>query len=388
MSKKFLIVCSFYNNTKEHIEQTFKNVLNQTYKNWVLIVGDDFSTNPNITNYIKDKVKEINDRRIIYYDIKFKRELYLYQNFFKQIDYDYYFDLDSDDIINSKILEIYDRYFKKHPEVFSIFSNYKQINSILETQQYNIIQPPNDYIKEFEYRNNVETNKIWVNRSSYSMFGHARCMRRPEGDKIEIVDNVRTSTDSLFLFYNLNRGKHLHLPRNLFTYIRREGSDSSHMNEKEHQTFNLNANFHMEKYKKNQKNVKLNTFDEIWYETSAMSTCEFLDDVENITIISEITDSGKKLIEELYFDKKINYNDPEGENLVIVYGKIPKNFEWSKIKSKKLTIYHYNHDYSYSEKDMFDKFNKINENIIKKVKMGLNNFKWFNFYRHLVITKI
>lgn len=386
--KKFLMVCSFYNNTKEHIEQTFKNVLNQTYNNWVLIVGDDFSDDININKFIKDKVREINDPRIIYYDIKFKRELYLYQNFFKKFDYDYYFDLDSDDIINPKILEIYNQYFEKHPEVFSIFSNYKQVNSEYKTQQYNIITPTKDYVKEFEYRNSVSTNDLWINRSSYSMFGHARCMRRPEDDRMDILGNVRTSTDSLFLFYNLNRGKHLHIPRNLFTYIRRKNSDSSQMSEEEYSNFNLNAIHHLERYKKIKPTGNLDIFDNVWHETSALSTCEFIDDVDEITLISEISEENKKVINDLYFDKKIKYNDPEGKNIVIVYNKLPKSFEWDKIKSKNVTIYHYNDDYSYSEDDMFDRFNQVNNQIVGDISKKFFGFTWFSFFRHLIITKM
>lgn len=383
---KFLMVCSFYNNTKEHIEQTFKNVLNQTYDNWVLIVGDDLSDN-NTNKYIKDSIKEINDPRIIYYDIKFKRELYLYQNFFKKLEYDYYFDLDSDDIINPKILEIYNQYFEKYPEVVSIFSNYKQVNSDYKIQQYNLITPTKDYIKEFEYRSGTDTNDLWVNRSSYSMFGHARCMRRPEDDKIDIVDNVRTSTDSLFLFYNLNRGKHLHIPRNLFTYVRRKNSDSSQMSEEEHSYFNLNAMHHLERYKKIKPTGNIDIFDNVWYETSALSTCEFIDDVDEITLISEISEENKKIINDLYFDKKINYNYDEGENLIIVYNRIPKNFKWNKIMAKNVTIYHYNDDYTYPKEDMFNKFNQVNNQIITQISKNFYGFTWFNFFRHLVITR-
>jgi hypothetical protein len=385
---KFLIVCSFYNNTKEHVDRTFKNVLEQTYKNWVLIVGDDFSEDTEFRQYLKNRVLEINDKRIIYYDVKFKRELYLYQEFFNNIDYDYYFDLDSDDIINTKILEIYNHNFVNNPEVMSIFSQSKHTDEEGNLLQYHLIQPPKDYIEEFEYRSSSNTNDLWVNRSSYSMFGHARCMRRPERYKIDIVDNVRTSTDSLFLFYNLNRGKHLHIPRNLFTYIRRENSDSSKMGKKEYSKFNLNANHQIEKYRKIKPTGNLNIFDSVWYETSALSTCDFINDVDNITLISEINQVDKKIINDLYFDKKIDYNNPKGKNIVIVYNKLPKNFEWDKISAKNVTIYHYNDDYSYSKDEMFDRFNQVNNQIVGDISKKFFGFSWFNFFRHLIITKL
>lgn len=386
-NNKFLLVASFYNNTKEHVEQTFKNVLEQTYQNWVMVVGDDFSDDTEFRQYLKNKVIEINDKRILYYNVNYKRELYLYQNFFKEIQYDYYFDLDSDDIIDNKILETYNKYFVKYPEVISIFSNFSETNDNLQLQKYHIIQPPKNYVEEFIYRDNKDTNLLWVNRSSYSMYGHARCMRRPEDNKMEIIDNVKTSTDSLFLFYNLNRGKHLHIPRNLFSYVKRKNSDSGVMTDDEYRNFNLNANYHIDRYKKNEKTGNLNLFEDVWYETSALSTCEFINDVDEITIISKITDENKKLINELYFDKKITYNNPEGKNLIIVYNNIPKNFEWGKVNAKNVTIYHYNDDYSYDESVMFDKFNEVNNRVVDEISKKIIGFTWFNYFRHLVITK-
>ena len=386
-NKKFLIVASFYNNNKEHVEQTFKNVLNQTYRNWLLIVGDDFSDDPEFRQYLKNKVLEINDNRILYYDVKFKRELYLYQNLFNHIDYDYYFDLDSDDLINPKILEIYQHYFNKHPDVMSIFSGFKEVNEDLQIQKYGIILPVENYIEEFNYRNKTDVNKIWFERSSYSMFGVGRCMRKPTDEKIKIIDNCRTSTDTLFFFYNLLRGKHLHIPRNLYSYIKRNDSDSSEMSIEEFNKFNLNALKYIEEYKKIEPTGNLSIFNNVWYETSALSTCEFIDDVDNITLISNISDEDRKTINELYFDKKISYNEPDGENLVIVLNKIPHNFEWEKIRTKNITIYHYNDDYNYSEEEMFNKFNETNQNIVNSVSKKLFGFTWFNFFRHLVITK-
>lgn len=386
-NNKFLLVASFYNNTKEHVEQTFKNVLEQTYQNWVMVVGDDFSDDLEFRQYLKNKVVEINDKRILYYSVKHKRELYLYQNFFKEIQYDYYFDLDSDDIIDTKILETYNKYFVKYPEVVSIFSNSRETNDKLQLQKYHIIQPPKDYVEEFKYRVNKESNLLWINRCSYGMYGHARCMRRPEDSKMEIIDNVKTSTDTLFLFYNMNRGKHLHIPRNLFTYVKRKNSDSGVMTDDEYSNFNLNANYHIDRYKKNEKTGNLNLFEDVWYETSALSTCEFINDVDEITLISKITDENKKLINELYFDKKITYNNPEGKNLIIVYNKIPENFEWDKVNTKNVTIYHYNDNYSYDEGVMFDKFNEVNNQIVNEISKKFIGFTWFNFFRHLVITK-
>ena len=63
---RFLAVASFHNNPDEHINLTFENVLNQTHQDWLLIVGDDFSDDPEFKRRLKRRVEEINDPRIIY----------------------------------------------------------------------------------------------------------------------------------------------------------------------------------------------------------------------------------------------------------------------------------------------------------------------------------
>lgn len=246
--KKFLLVTSFYNNPKEHLAITFKNVINQTYQNWTLIIGDDFSADPEYRTWLKNEILKQNDSRIIYYDVKSKRELYLYQNFFQNIDYDYYFDLDSDDILDPNILQTYHNHFEAYPDAMSVFSDSIMTNIKGQLQQYFFVKPPEDYVAEFKYRSINDVNQLWKDRSSYNMYGHARCMRRPEDNKIQIVKNIRSSTDTLFTFYNLTRGKHLHIPRRLYTYVRRDESDSGWMSTQEYSDFNTNANYYIEKY--------------------------------------------------------------------------------------------------------------------------------------------
>jgi autotransporter strand-loop-strand O-heptosyltransferase len=386
---RFLLVTSFYNNTKEHVETTFKNVLKQTYKNWILIVGDDFSDDANFRQYLKNRVIELNDKRIIYYDVKEKRELYLYQNFFKEFDYDYYFDLDADDIIDENILHIYDSHFKKYPNIKSIFSNLSQTSDDGKLLKYYMIEPVDNYVEEFNMRTNTKTDDLWVNRLSYSMFGHGRCMRRPEENFMKIVGNQKTSTDSLFLFYNLNRGDHLNLPRNLYTYVKRDGSDSGIMSEYEFSSFNKNAQYHIDLYKtKENRGVWFNIYDKIWNETSALSVCEFIKDVDKLTIFTDNICENE--INQLYPDKEITFNNYEEKNAVVVWNSISKeNIETLKDKLdqfENLTIYYVNEDFNITE-NLHESLSYKNNSILKDISKTLSNYTWFDFFRHLVITK-
>lgn len=318
---KFLAVASFYNNPDQDIENTFNNVLKQTHKDWILIVGDDFSSDPEFKRRLKQKVEKINDPRIIYYQVTKKRELYLYQNTFLHLKYDYYFDLDTDDILHPDLFTLYDRHFSQYPEVFSIFSDYNQVDALTgNLQQWSLVQEPANWLEEWNFRNKGEFWGIYNSRNTQKMFGHARAMRRPEVKALPIVKECKTATDTYFLFYNLSRGKHLHIPRNLYTYNRREGSDSGILNEEESKEFNLNAQEFFDNYN---NPGKLGIYDDIWHATSAISTCEWLNDVNTFTLISEeLTESQKTKLQFLYPDKTILFNKNH-ENVIVAWIKEP-----------------------------------------------------------------
>ena len=200
---KFLAVASFHNNPEEHIDITFNNVLKQTHDDWILIVADDFSNDEDFALKLQKRVEELNDKRVIYYKTSKRRELYLYQNFFKWLDYDYYFDLDTDDILNERIFEVYDKHFQEFKDISCIFSDYNKIDEAGNLAEMSLCQPISNYKEEFFLRDTYTWDEKMNQRFGQSMFGAGRCMRRPEDDVIKILKECKTSTDSLFLFYNL-----------------------------------------------------------------------------------------------------------------------------------------------------------------------------------------
>lgn len=391
---KFLLVSSFYNNPENHIDLTFNNVLKQTHKDWILIVGDDFSTTPGFRNLLKRKVQEINDPRIVYYEIKHKREFYLYQNTFQDLEYDYFFDLDSDDIIHKRTLELYHNNFKKYPEVTSIFSDFIRVGEEGGKQQYSLVTSPKTYTEEFHFRNTSSLDKVYSQRSGQQMFGHARCMRKPTENKIYIEKNCRTSTDSLFLFYNLNRGKHLHLPRRLYTYINREGSDSSKMSSEEYKDFNTNALYYIDKLasSKSLNNTPFDPYTSVWVEATALSTCDFLPQINSLSLISEMSAKQFELIKALYPDKVLELNNFKNPNLVVAWDNLSSNLK-SKLEkvannASNVSICKFNDNFSLkANQEIFDKFNTENQVFVNRVSKFLSKYSWYNYFRFVIITK-
>lgn len=377
---KFLAVASFYNNTDTHIQQTFDNILNQTHKDWLLIVGDDFSEDEEFRRRLKAKVEQLNDKRILYYPTQFKRELYLYQNTFQHLEYDYFFDLDSDDLLDPNLFKIYDQHFQDHPEVFSIFSDYNQVDESGNLEQWSAVVPPDDYLKEWEFRHGSEFWEIYAKRPTQKMFGHARAMRKPDVKSLPILESCKTATDTYFLFYNLTRGKHLHIPRKLYTYIRRPGSDSGQMSQEEHEKFNLNPSqfFNQDLHTAN------TTYNDVWHITTAISTCEWLDNVDEFAVISnELGTLQKGKIRNLYPDKTIIFNEFHRNSIVALVDNTPQELLDKLNDCTKLSAMDFNDDYTTVADEMV--FNKINEQ--KRNAFKVDGFVPYTFFRQQRYTK-
>ena len=112
---KFSISTSFYR--RSHlVENLYQQILNQTHTDWEWIVTDDFSD----YNNAEDLLLEIcaKDPRVKYYNQSRKKECFY--NPQRGCAGDIVIQFDSDDYAYPKIIEIYNHFFLKHPEVAGI----------------------------------------------------------------------------------------------------------------------------------------------------------------------------------------------------------------------------------------------------------------------------
>jgi hypothetical protein len=307
------------------------------------------------------------------------------------MDYDYYFDLDSDDLIDPSILQIYHNHFEMYPEAISIYGDSTMTNVTGQLQQYFFVKPPKDYVAEFNYRSTNDVNQLWKDRSSYNMYGHARCMRRPTESQMHMTKNTRTSTDTLFTFYNLTRGKHLHIPRRMYTYVRRDGSDSGRMSAEEFADFNTNANHYIDKYSKMEPTGNIPVYDHLYNYTSAISACKFLDNVDRVSLIADISEADQELIKTLYYDKSILFNDYSCPNVIVPWNKLAGANRERLLASlnvfNRVTIYNHVEGEFHNMEDATNHFNLDHQNVLDTIKGKMSGYGWFTFFRHMAITK-
>ena len=99
-----------------------------------------------------------------------------------------------------RLFEIYNNHFEKYPEVSCIFSDYNKVSESGNLKEMSLCQDISNYAEEFEIRDTYSWHRKMNIRFGQSMFGAGRCMRRPEDEKMKILKECKSSTDSLFLF--------------------------------------------------------------------------------------------------------------------------------------------------------------------------------------------
>ena len=107
------------------VENIYRQVLNQTYKDWEWIVTDDFSEDRNAHAALLDICSK--DPRVKYFDQTRKKEMYW--NPQKGCSGSHVLQLDSDDFLYPRTLEIYNHFFLKHPEISGISCTSHTVNA-------------------------------------------------------------------------------------------------------------------------------------------------------------------------------------------------------------------------------------------------------------------
>ena len=192
---KFSISTSFYR--RGHLVETlYEQILNQTYTDWEWIVTDDFSD----YNNAKDLLLEIcaKDSRVKYYEQSRKKECFY--NPQRGCTGDIIAQFDSDDYAYPRLLETYNHYFLKHPDVAGISCLSFTVDA---NDEFVEIQGGGSY--------NFEENSKFV----YTPMGRAW---RNIIDSFDEGQLKWYQNDTNIVRYVETKGKWLYIPRTLYKY--------------------------------------------------------------------------------------------------------------------------------------------------------------------------
>lgn len=138
-------------NSEKHIKESIESVLSQTYKNWELIIVNDYSKD-NTVEIIK-KISEKNEKIRIFNNSENKGVVFSRNFALEQSKGEYIAFLDSDDLWLETKLEKQLKLMKKENCFFSI-SSYKQIDE--NGKEINYVKAP----LKLEYKEALKGNKI------------------------------------------------------------------------------------------------------------------------------------------------------------------------------------------------------------------------------------
>lgn len=165
---KISIIMPTYND-KDSIIETFDSVINQTYKNWELIIIDDGSTDKT-EEVIKDYIKKHNLKdKIKYFYQENQDQLNAIINGIKYLSGDYVYILHSDDLIPSD--DFLERLIKVASEFKHIDAFIGDLIVIDENSKKTGIQKVDYYSKKESV---LPTLMLWLGRNLYADFMLAR----------------------------------------------------------------------------------------------------------------------------------------------------------------------------------------------------------------------
>ena len=359
---KFSIITTFYNNNIEEVNLLLKSIQNQTYTKWEWIISDDFSKDSTIHIDLLKSLPGI-DKRIKYVEQKFKKEMFWNPQTYATGDI--IMNVNSDDTILPKTLEVFNYHFLKHPEVILITS---------EANIYNPNLTANTSLDYTKIRNVFDKHSYfpldgWLNMGVPLTWRNININFNKEFD----INNKAVINDYLIHTKLEELGNFLHLPRIFYNCTIKETSASRKIDDDNdfsiHDVDKINNTIRLRRNNK-KLNSALDIYDDIINESKAFYYSK-LNDEKSCQDVSFITSTdlnySKKLkLKELYNDHNLYFNETNNMDYYIFY--LDKN---SKIEDVLI---------------MFDKINSHkeilflsdrNSDIFEKLKNIIPVYFWF-----------
>jgi len=380
---KFGIYTSFYN-VEKYVERIFSNIEQINYVNFEWHITDDFSTDKTKSLVLErmnsSKIKD----RIIFMEQSHKQEMYWKPNLFFDETFDWIVLVDSDDLIDSESLKIYNNILNGRDDVTIVSSDFHKINDS-DNSLHSISYILNDDIMSDKITKYHPTCN-YLDNISYSCFGHLRAFKNNVIDKFEITNNLAGAEDSYRIFWLNSYGKYLNIPRPLYKWYLR--SDSISHNPNVSSVYNDNFDIAINKLKVSDKGID-QSFNDVYIETCSLGSYP-LGELKNkkVSLWSRpLSSSQKQKLRSLYPDILLLFNSENcdinifalnyfnGEELDLVLSRIPKN---------NILLYYQNQKY---HTDNSQKDQELSRQLAyyKEVLDGHTNYSWWMYIRHFII---
>jgi glycosyltransferase involved in cell wall biosynthesis len=372
---KFTVYTPFYNYI-DAADAIFYSLINQTYSNWEWVILDDFSENEEVLNKLKDLEKLDERVKIIYPEYK---NQYLFNLPVKYCSGEIILSLDSDDIPYPKLLEVYKNIFRKFPNLASL-----SCSSLIRNGDFRGPITAAKYTNYLNSSNYIEAS----NNGVKSILGDARSYRisklPKDGIFIEKILEDFICVDVQKALTVEETGELMVIPRVLHEYSMRADSMSGYINYQKNKDFidqSLKDLFSdaLRRFDRNTLVSINNYFDHSFNKFKNFFFTEM--DKDGKSKIIEYWDNrigarDRKIINELMFDHKINYNCViEKPNVIII--SIENESDLSLIDKLK--------DRNLAKCKITISSNKnLSDIIFEKVKNAGYSY-WFNIFYYLTI---
>lgn len=194
-------------NTGTHIRDTLKSIINQTYKNWELIIVDDCSTDNTV-----EIIKEFDDKRIILLENEKNSGAAISRNrALREAKGEWIAFQDSDDLWEAEKLEKQLRYMKDNRYDFT-YTDYRIITPEGEMLPYICTGP-----------DKVTKRKLY----NYCYFSTITVMYNREKVGLIQIEDLKKNNDYAMWFKAAEKVKMYRLPECLSYYCKRTNSISS-----------------------------------------------------------------------------------------------------------------------------------------------------------------
>ena len=380
---KFGIYTSFYN-VEKYVDRIFDNIESINYENFKWHITDDFSTdNTKIKIINRISSSPIKDK-ILFMEQSKKQEMYWEPNLFFDQTFDWIVLIDSDDLVDSDFLIVYNNILKDNSNVVIVSSDFHKINdndNTLHSISY-ILNDDKMSNKIVNYHPSCD----YLNNISYSCFGHLRAFKNNVIDKFELTNNLAGAEDSYRIFWLNSYGKYLNVPRPLYKWYLRNDSISHNPNV----SSIYNDNFDISLNKLNLSDYGVDTtFNDVYLETCTLGSYNIGELKEKkVSLWSRVlSKSQKEKIKLLYPDVTLSFNNKNCDiNIICLnyFNNEELNIVLNKISKDNFLLYYQNQKYhtNNNEKDneLLNQLNYYRDIIGKHI-----NYSWWTYIRHFII---